>query len=176
MGGQNRCAQSTMIRRCCDEDFEQTLAIINDGAMAYRGSIPDDCWVEPYMARDQLRQELSAGTRFWGCEMNGNLQGVMGLQLMGDVALIRHAYVRTSAQRQGIGARLLSHLRPLARTPILIGTWADAHWAIHFYEKHGFRLVGQVEAEHLMERYWTVSARQREVSVVLAENTAERLL
>lgn len=162
-----------MIRRCCDEDFEQTWEIINDGAMAYRGAIPDYCWAEPYMAQDELRQELAAGIGFWGCEMNGNLQGVMGLQPMQDVTLIRHAYVRTSAQRRGIGASLLSHLQPLAQAPILIGTWADAHWAIRFYEKHGFRLVGREQAQHLMERYWTISARQREVSVVLAENVAE---
>lgn len=174
MVGKDRTAQSTMIRRCCDEDFEQTWAIINDGAMAYRGVIPDHFWAEPYMAKDELRQELAAGVTFWGCEINGNLQGVMGLQFVRDVTLIRHAYVRTSAQKQGIGAGLLSHLRPLAQAPILIGTWADARWAIRFYEKHGFRLVGRGQAQHLMDRYWTISARQREVSVVLAEITAER--
>lgn len=161
-----------MIRCCNNTDFEQIQAIINDGSSAYKGVIPDDCWAQPYMSKDELRQELAAGVTFWGCETNGILQGVMGLQPVQDVTLIRHAYVLTSAQRQGIGASLLAHLRPRAKTPILIGTWADAHWAIRFYEKHGFRLLGRQQAQGLMERYWVISPRQKEVSVVLAEITA----
>lgn len=174
MVGQDRSAQSAMIRRCKDEDFEQIWAIINDGATAYRGAIPAYCWAEPYMTKDELRQDLAAGIMFWGCERNGNLQGVMGLQSVQDVTLIRHAYVRTSAQRQGIGASLLSHLHPLAQEPILIGTWADASWAIRFYQKHGFQLVGREQAQYLMDRYWRISDWQRELSVVLAEMSAER--
>ncbi|HYK81497.1 MAG TPA: GNAT family N-acetyltransferase, partial [Gemmatimonadales bacterium] len=123
-----------MIRRCDDRDFELIWAIINDGAQAYKGVIPADCWTEPYMSRGQLRHEIDEGVVFWGYEETGTLLGVMGLQHVQDVTLNRHAYVRSSSQKRGIGARLLSHLRELANGPVLIGTWADAVWAIRFYE------------------------------------------
>ena len=158
-----------MIRRCQKREFEQIAAIINDGAHAYKGVIPEECWKEPYMSRDELQHELDAGVKFWGCEENGRLRGVMGLQTVQDATLIRHAYVLTAFQRQGIGQKLLSHLRGLAKIPILIGTWADAFWAIKFYEKNGFRLVGPERQQLLMQRYWTVSRQQMEVSVVLAD-------
>jgi GNAT superfamily N-acetyltransferase len=131
--------------------------------------IPEDCWAEPYMSKDDLQNELAAGVKFWGYETDGNLRGVMGLQSVLDATLIRHAYVATAWQRQGIGASLLSYLRQFAKTPILIGTWADAHWAIRFYEKHGFRLAGREQARDMMQRYWTIPRGQMEVFVVLAE-------
>jgi hypothetical protein len=96
-----------MIRRCDDQDFDLIWAIINDGAQAYRGTIPDDRWTEPYMSREKLQHEIDDGVVFWGHEDAGNLLGVMGLQQVRDVTLIRHAYVRTSNQKQGIGAHLL---------------------------------------------------------------------
>jgi N-acetylglutamate synthase-like GNAT family acetyltransferase len=102
-----------MIRRCGDRDFEAIWAIINDGAQAYKGIIPADCWTEPYMSRDQLRHAVAEGVVFWGYDEAGTLLGVMGLQPVQDVTLIRHAYVRTSSQKQGIGAHLLAHLRDL---------------------------------------------------------------
>jgi GNAT superfamily N-acetyltransferase len=158
-----------MIRLCEQREFEQIVAIINDAAHAYKGVIPEECWKEPYMSRDELQHELDAGVAFWGCEKNGKLCAVMGLQAMKDATLIRHAYVLTAFQRQGIGQKLLSHLRGLAKTPILIGTWADALWAIKFYEKNGFRLISPKRKHPLMQRYWTVSREQMEVSVVLAD-------
>jgi GNAT superfamily N-acetyltransferase len=158
-----------MIRRCDDRDFELIWAIINDGAQAYRGIIPADCWTEPYMSREKLGRELDEGVVFWGYEENGTLVGVMGIQEVQDVTLIRHAYVRTSSQKRGFGAQLLSHLRELASGPVLIGTWADAVWAIHFYERYGFRMVGPQEKDRLLDTYWTVPERQIETSVVLAD-------
>src|SRR5579862_8850545 len=130
-----------MIRRCDHADFELILAIVNDGARAYKGIIPEDRWQEPYMSSDKLHYEIEEGVVFWGCEEREILEGVMGLQQVQDVTLIRHAYVRTGNQRRGIGAQLLSHLRQMAQGPVLIGTWADAAWAIRFYEKNGFRVV-----------------------------------
>lgn len=156
-----------MIRRCDDHDFETVYTIINDGAEAYRGTIPPDRWTEPYMSREHLRQEMTEGVVFWGCEDGGTLVGVMGIQPVQDVTLIRHAYVRTTSQNRGIGGQLLAHLRELAAGPVLIGTWADASWAIRFYERHGFRLVGADEKNRLLRRYWTVPDRQIESSVVL---------
>jgi len=101
---------------CCDErDFDLILSIINDGARAYQGVIPGDCWMEPYMSRDELRAEIEQGVTFWGCEDKDMLTGVMGIQQVEDVTLIRHAYVRATCQKQGVGARLLAHLRKLAR-------------------------------------------------------------
>jgi GNAT superfamily N-acetyltransferase len=157
-----------MIRRCDDHHFELIWAIINDGARAYKGTIPEDCWTEPYMSSKELQYEIEEGVVFWGYEETGTLAGVMGLQQVRDVTLIRHAYVRTSSQKRGIGTHLLSHLRELAKGPVLIGTWADAAWAIRFYEKYGFRLVGAQEKDRLLRQYWTVPERQIETSVVLA--------
>lgn len=158
-----------MIRRCSDRDFDVIWTIINDGARAYKGIIPADRWTEPYMSREKLRHEISEGVVFWGDEDAGSLTGVMGIQAVQDVTLIRHAYVRTTSQKRGIGARLLSHLRELASTPVLIGTWADAVWAIRFYERHGFQLVGPDEKDQLLKKYWTIPERQVETSVVLAD-------
>jgi N-acetylglutamate synthase-like GNAT family acetyltransferase len=158
-----------MIRRCDDRDFDLIWTIINDGAQAYKGIIPADRWTEPYMTREKLRHEIDAGVVFWGYEETGNLVGVMGVQQVQNVTLIRHAYVRASSQKRGFGARLLSHLLGLANGPVLIGTWADAVWAIHFYEKHGFQIVDPQEKNRLLKMYWTVPERQIETSVVLAD-------
>jgi GNAT superfamily N-acetyltransferase len=158
-----------MIRRCDDRDFELIWAIINDGAEAYKGIIPADRWTEPYMSSEELRRQIDEGVMFWGYEETGTLVAVMGLQRVEDVTLIRHAYVRTSSQKRGIGARLLSHLRELANGPVLIGTWADAVWAIRFYERHGFEIVEPQEKDRLLKRYWAVPERQIETSVVLAD-------
>ncbi|HEY1239659.1 MAG TPA: GNAT family N-acetyltransferase [Bryobacteraceae bacterium] len=158
-----------MIRQCGADDFEEIWAIINDGAWVYRGVIPPDCWTEPYMSRDELRGEMADGVKFWGYATDAVLAGVMGIQYVDDVTLIRHAYVRTGNQKQGIGGRLLAQLRELARGPVLIGTWADAVWAIRFYEKHGFRVVSRDQKEQLLRRYWKVPDRQVETSVVLAD-------
>jgi len=144
-------------------------SIINDAAEAYNGVIPDDCWKKPYMSKEELRNEIEEGVVFWGYEEDGQLIGVMGTQPVQDVALIRHAYVRTDRQNQGIGSRLLSDLRIQINRPVLIGTWADAVWAVRFYEKHGFRLVSPVEKERLLRKYWSISERQIEISVVLAD-------
>ena len=158
--------------RCCDErDFELIWSIINDGAYAYENVIPADCWTEPYMSRDELHAEMEDGVSFWGYEENEVLDGVMGIQQVEDVTLIRHAYVRTGSQKRGIGGCLLEHLRKLAHGPVLIGTWADAIWAIRFYEKHGFHLVAPEQKARLLKRYWKVPDRQVETSVVLADPT-----
>ena len=121
-----------MIRRCNERDFEQIWSIINDGAHAYEGVIPAHCWKEPYMSREKLCAEMDDGVTFWGYEDEDVLAGVMGIQPVEDVTLIRHAYVRTVSQKRGIGGCLLSHLRKLAHGTVLIGTWADALWAIRF--------------------------------------------
>jgi len=166
--------------------------------VAYRGVIPEDCWHEPYMSRDELRHEMDAGVVFWGYaeeadvdhasadvadiqvgrtfrsashlvdRASGELVGVMGIQHVQDVTLIRHAYVRPARQNQGIGGQILSHLRKQTARPILIGTWADATWAICFYQKHGFRLVSPQDKGRLLRRYWSIPERQVETSVVLA--------
>jgi N-acetylglutamate synthase-like GNAT family acetyltransferase len=158
-----------MIRRCGERDFELIWTIINDGAQAYKGTIPADRWTEPYMSREKLQDEIDEGVVFWGYEEAGVLVGVMGIQQVEDVTLIRHAYVRTSSQKRGIGGHLLSHLRELAIGPILIGTWAAAAWAIHFYERHGFQMVSPHEKDRLLKRYWTIPERQIDTSVVLAD-------
>jgi GNAT superfamily N-acetyltransferase len=164
-----------VIRLCTNQDFERIYTIINDGASAYKGIIPNDCLTEPYMSAKKLQHEIEEGVVFWGYEDNGTLSGVMGIQHVRDVTLIRHAYVLTTSQKQGIGAHLLSHLRQLAKGPVLIGTWADASWAIRFYKKHGFQLVESRGKNQLLRKYWTISDRQCETSVVLVDETWRKL-
>ena len=158
-----------MIRRCDDRDFDLIGAIVNDGAQAYKGIIPSDRWTEPYMSAEKLRHEIDDGIVFWGYEEAGTLVGVMGIQKVQDVTLVRHAYVRTTNQKRGIGARLLSHLCELTNDPVLIGTWADAVWAIRFYERNGFQVVSPEDKNRLLKKYWTIPERQIETSVVLAD-------
>jgi len=157
-----------MIRRCTEADVPALYEIINDAALAYKGVIPADRWHEPYMPLDALQREIADGVEFWGDEIDGVLLGVMGIQHRGEVDLIRHAYVRSRARRQGVGARLLAHLMQTARKPLLIGTWADARWAVRFYEKNGFRLLSREETGQLLRRFWNIPQRQIETSVVLA--------
>jgi GNAT superfamily N-acetyltransferase len=157
------------IRRCRPEELEAINEVINAAAQAYRGVIAADRWKEPYMPPEELRDEASQGVVFWGCYDGDRLLGVMGLQEMGDVALIRHAYVIPESQHRGIGGALLSTLRRETRAPLLVGTWRAATWAVAFYGKHGFRLVEEQEKERLLRRYWTVPQRQIEESVVLED-------
>ena len=157
------------IRPCRDQDRAAILQIVNAAAEAYRGVIPADRCHEPYMSASELDHEIAAGVRFWGYELGGALIGIMGVQAVEDVDLIRHAYVLPDRQRGGVGAALLDHLRPLARGRMLVGTWADADWAIGFYARHGFALVAPHETAALLARYWTIPERQVETSVVLAD-------
>jgi N-acetylglutamate synthase-like GNAT family acetyltransferase len=157
-----------MIRKCTGADFEMIYEIINDSAEAYRGVIPSDRWHEPYMSREQLQQEIDTGVSFWGFEEDSILIGVMGIQDKEDVTLIRHAYVRSQMRNRGIGSRLLQFLESTTDKPILIGTWADATWAVVFYQKHGYRLVSTEEKNRLLRKYWHIPERQVEISVVLA--------
>ena len=162
--------EDVMIRRCTEKDFERICAVINDSARAYKGVIPADRWNEPYMSREYLRHELDAGVIFWGYDADGELVGIMGIQDVRDVTLIRHAYVATAYRGQGIGGNLITHLKKLATSPTLVGTWAAAVWAVKFYEKHGFRLVTREEKERLLRKYWSIPERQTETSVVLADH------
>ncbi len=157
-----------MIRPCAAHEFETIWTTINDGARAYYGIVPADCLKDPYMPKCELEHEIKDGVVFWGYEDSGELVGVMGIQELGEVTLIRHAYVRTSAQGRGIGSKLLSHLGSLANNPLLIGTWADAKWAIGFYERHGFILLSSKHKNDLLSKYWKIPERQAEASVVLA--------
>lgn len=144
--------------------------IVNDAARRYAGVIPADRYHEPYMPPAELLAEIDAGVRFWGYEdAGGELLGVMGIQDVSDVTLIRHAYVRSSHQGRGVGGALLARLRAQTERPILVGTWAAASWAVAFYERHGFCLVTPAEKDRLLRLYWTIPERQVETSVVLAE-------
>jgi GNAT superfamily N-acetyltransferase len=157
-----------MIRKLQNSDFDSVLKIVNEAAVAYRGIIPVDRWKEPYMPASELREEIASGVEFYGWIENDALIGVMGIQKVKDVTLIRHAYVLTNRQRSGVGIKLLQHLLALAETPvILVGTWEAAWWAIRFYEKHGFQLTCREETNKLLMKYWHIPERQVETSVVL---------
>jgi len=157
-----------LISRLHPSGFNSILHVVNDAAESYRGVIPEDRWKEPYMSAEELRGEIESGVEFYGWLEDNVLVGVMGIQLINDVILIRHAYVLTSRQRRRIGEKLLKHLLSLARTgEVLVGTWEAAQWAIRFYEKHGFKLVPTEEKDRLLRKYWNIPERQTETSVVL---------
>ena len=162
--------EKQMIRKCTPRDVSVIHTIINEAAQAYRGVIPEDRWHEPYMSIEELRHEIDDGVEFWGYEEAGELVGVMGLQDKGDLHLIRHAYVRTSGQNRGIGTKLLRHLERMTDKPILVGTWADATWAMKFYERNGYRVLSRLETERLLKKYWRIPERQVVTSVVLANS------
>ena len=158
------------IRPAGRADVAAIHEIINDAAQAYKGAIPADRWHEPYMPLPELESEIAKGVRFYCATQGDRVVGVMGIQDVEDVTLIRHAYVRTAARRHGIGQALLQHLNQLTQRPVLIGTWKAATWAIRFYEKNGFRLVGDAEKNQLLRIYWTIPDRQVEESVVLVNS------
>jgi GNAT superfamily N-acetyltransferase len=156
------------IHRCRDDEREAILAIVNAAAEAYRGVIPDDRWREPYMPPGELDDEIAGGVAFWGYADDGALLGVMGIQPVRDVVLIRHAYVDPGHQGRGVGGALLEHLMRSTEAPLLVGTWAAAEWAIGFYRRHGFEQASPQRAAALLQTYWSIPARQVETSVVLA--------
>jgi len=162
------------IRLCRDDERDAILAIVNVAAEAYRGVIPADRWHEPYMSWSELNSEIRAGVEFWGYEADGELIGIMGIQAVRDVDLIRHAYVLTGNQRRGVGGELIEHLRRLSDRPMLVGTWAAAVWAINFYLRHGFEQVSPERKTSLLKTYWTIPDRQIETSVVLANPPADQ--
>jgi GNAT superfamily N-acetyltransferase len=157
------------IRRCRDDERGAILAIVNAAAEAYRGVIPADRWHEPYMPASELDGEITAGVEFWGYEVDGELLGIMGIQPVRDVDLIRHAYVSPASQGQGVGTALLEHFARSTERPMLVGTWAAAEWAIRFYERNGFEPVSREETADLLRRYWSIPERQIETSVVLRQ-------
>jgi N-acetylglutamate synthase-like GNAT family acetyltransferase len=158
-----------LIRKGEQADLAQIFAVVNEAAQAYRGVIPADRWREPYMPKDELEREIKQGVVFWVAEEEGRLLGIMGIQDRGDVALVRHAYVAPATQRKGVGTRLLRHVESLTHKPILIGTWANATWAIDFYRRNGFTVVPDGHKERLLRTYWSIPERQIETSVVLAD-------
>jgi N-acetylglutamate synthase-like GNAT family acetyltransferase len=158
-----------VIRPASKHDFDTIYEIVNDAARAYRGIIPADRWHEPYMTKTELTEQIADRVQFYGYWDEGRLLGVMGIQDKDEVALIRHAYVRTKERNRGIGGRLLQYLCGKTVKPILIGTWQDAVWAVRFYEKNGFALVASEDKDTLLQKYWKIPSRQVETSVVLAD-------
>lgn len=171
----------TVIRPCGESDIGTMGEIINEAADAYHGAIPADCWHEPYMPESELRSEIAAGVRFVGCEIDGVLAGVMGIQSVRNVELIRHAYVRRAFQGYGVGIALIEHLCASVSGQILVGTWTAARWAVGFYERNGFTLIEGEKKDQLLRTYWSISDRQVETSIVRAkppldERQADKLM
>ena len=157
-----------MITEYTEKDVSKILSVINNAALKYKGVIPDDCWHEPYMSEQELLNEFDSGVRMFGYEKDSVLVGVMGIQELKDVTLIRHAYTVSTYQGSGIGKLLLQYLFKINRNSILyVGTWRDATWAIQFYEKFGFVMQKRKQTVELLKRYWEVSLKQIENSVVL---------
>jgi GNAT superfamily N-acetyltransferase len=157
-----------VIRRCRPNERAEILGIINAAAEIYRGVIPADRWHDPYMSQADLDREIEAGVDFWGYQREGDLLGIMGMQKVREVDLIRHAYVKPGNQRLGIGGALIAHLRTVSRRRMLVGTWADAAWAIAFYQHNDFELVPEEHTAEVLKKYWDIPQRQIDTSVVLA--------
>ena len=157
-----------MITECTKKNISNILYVINDASLKYKGIIPNDCWHEPYMTEQKLINEFANGVRMFGYNKNNTLVGVMGIQELKDVTLIRHAYILTQYQGLGIGKSLLQHLFKIKTSScLLVGTWRDATWAIQFYEKFGFVLHTKKQTAQLLKKYWNLPSKQIENSVVL---------
>ncbi len=157
-----------MISKLATGDFQAILTVVDNAAIAYKGRIPSDRWKEPYMSAQELKEEIQSGVQFYGLKPNNVLVAVMGIQPANGVTLIRHAYVLTSHQRKGYGEKLLNYLLGLTKkSKVYVGTWEAATWAIKFYQKHGFELVSTEEKNKLLKKYWSITERQVETSVVL---------
>ena len=157
-----------MITECTKKNISNILYVINDASLKYKGIIPNDCWHEPYMTKQKLISEFANGVRMFGYNKDNNLVGVMGIQELKDVTLIRHAYILTQYQGLGIGKSLLQHLFKIKTSScLLVGTWRDATWAIQFYEKFGFVLHTKKQTAQLLKKYWNLPSKQIENSVVL---------
>ena len=149
-------------------DTSKILYIINNASLKYKGIIPNDCWHEPYMSEQELIDEFSDGVRMYGYHHNTKLIGVIGIQEVKDIILIRHAYTLTSYQGRGAGSALLKYLlKKNQNSRLLVGTWKNARWAIRFYEKFGFILHTKEETTLLLKKYWNIPSKQIENSVVL---------
>ena len=157
-----------MISEYKKTDSSKILHIINDASLRYKGIIPDDCWHEPYMSERELIDEFSNGVRMYGYHNNNTLVGVIGIQEVKDVILIRHAYTLTSYQGKGTGSALIKYLLKKNRSSrLLVGTWRNAKWAIQFYQKFGFILHAKEQSALLLKKYWKISSKQIKNSVVL---------
>ena len=157
-----------MISEYKKTDTSKILNIVNDASIKYKGVIPDDCWKEPCMSEQELIDEFSDGVRIYGYNHNNELIGVIGIQEVKDVVLIRHAYTSSSFQGKGAGSALLEYLlKKNLNSRLLVGTWKDATWAIRFYEKFGFILHAKEEKTLLLKKYWKIPSKQIENSVVL---------
>ena len=160
-----------MISEYTKSDSSKILYVINDAAVRYKGIIPDNCWHEPYMSEQELVHEFNAGVRMFGYNRNNKLIGVIGIQEIKDVILIRHAYTLTSCQGKGIGSALLKYLlKRNQNSRLLVGTWQNARWAIRFYEKFDFILHAKKQATQLLKKYWKIPLKQIKNSVVLERN------
>ena len=158
-----------MIRQCQASDATRMYFIINEAAKAYDGVIPADCYHQPYMTEEELEKEMKRVT-FYGWETNEELVGIMGIEPVKGVTLIRHAYVLPQHQKQGIGNKLLNNLKGQVSTSrLLVGTWAAVHWAIAFYQKHGFTLLP--DKDNLLADYWDIPQRQIDTSIVMGIET-----
>ena len=157
-----------MISEYKKTNTSKILYIINEASLKYKGTIPDDCWHEPYMSKQELIDEFNEGVRMYGFHDNNTLIGVIGIQEVKDVILIRHAYTLTSYQNKGVGSALLEYLlKKNQNSRLLVGTWKNATWAIRFYEKFGFIPHGKEQSTLLLKKYWKISSKQIKHSVVL---------
>ena len=158
-----------MIRKCTKADFSQILEIINDSAKAYKGTIPEQLYREPFVSSDYLESEMASGVRF-SCYMKSeNILGVMGVQDFDDVTLIRHSYIRTNSRRKGIGGLLIQSILKDTGKPVLVGCLKTMTWAISFYEKHGFTILPEEERDSLRAKYWKLSKEHVVNSVVMGD-------
>ena len=160
-----------MIKEYSIKEISSILNVINESSIKYKDIIPEDCWNEPYMLKQELINEFNNGVRMFGYKKDNNLIGVMGIQELERVTLIRHAYILTDYQKKGIGSLLLNYLFHInTKSSLLVGTWREAKWAINFYKKFGFHLHTKEKTFQLLNKYWKISSKQIKHSVTLEKN------
>lgn len=160
-----------MIKEYSIKEISSILYVINEASFKYKDIIPEDCWHEPYMLKQELINEFNNGVRMFGYKKDNNLIGVMGIQELERVTLIRHAYILTDYQKKGIGSKLLNYLFHInSKSSLLVGTWREAKWAINFYKKFGFNIHAKEKTFELLNKYWKISSKQIKHSVTLEKN------
>ena len=153
------------IRPLAPEDRDAAISLVNLAARWYREFLPPAELHDPEMTPELWDAEARRMTWF-GAIAGERLVGVMGLEYVRDVALLRHAYVEPEWQRRGIATQLRRHLELQVRGVhrILVGTYVSNHKARHLLESAGYRLVPDSAA--VLRQYYSIPEDRLRSSLV----------
>lgn len=143
------------IRELTSEDCADAVTVINTAAKWYREFLPPEDVHDPEMDEAQWEAEKQRMI-WWGALVDGALVGVMGSEPIGEVALLRHAYILPRFQRQGVASALRGHIeaRLTDAKRIIVGTYAANYKARGVLEKAGYVL--SPDSESLLRAYYDI--------------------